>query len=148
MIQSEVPKDKTPRTSRANGHAEPDTHPPPAELPIDVRKLSNVVLRALVADAPPELERREAELADSLRAEAETLGITPERLVLRIAGKVEVRPRSERRDRRADVKAKYWNPKDHSQTWSGRGETPPQWFRDLLAAGVTREDMLIPEGAL
>lgn len=39
-------------------------------------------------------------------------------------------------------KAKYANPADPSQTWVGMGK-PPQWFRDQIAAGRSREDMQI-----
>lgn len=31
--------------------------------------------------------------------------------------------------------AKYRNPKDASQTWSGRGRQP-QWFKDAMAKGI------------
>ena len=37
------------------------------------------------------------------------------------------------------VKAKYRNPGDHSQQWSGRGRQP-SWLKTLLASGKTLED--------
>lgn len=37
---------------------------------------------------------------------------------------------------------KYANPKDPSQTWSGRGRQP-QWFKDAISAGKTPEKMEI-----
>ena len=42
----------------------------------------------------------------------------------------------------------YWNPKDHSQRTNGRGPKKPQWFLDHLAAGGSKDDMRIPEGAV
>ena len=39
--------------------------------------------------------------------------------------------------------AKYANPDDPTQTWVGMGK-PPQWFKDQLANGRTREDLLVP----
>jgi hypothetical protein len=137
---------KTPIAVRTNGHAEPSTSAPPPDLPIDVRKLSSAVLRVLALSVPQELERREAEVVDSLRTQAEALGISPERLALAIAGKREVRKRPED-DRRHVVKPLLWNPKDHAQRWSKRGAAP-KWYSDHLAAGGTEEECVIPEGAV
>lgn len=39
-------------------------------------------------------------------------------------------------------KAKYRNPADHSQTWSGTGKRS-KWLTDALAAGGNLEDFLI-----
>lgn len=44
--------------------------------------------------------------------------------------------------KRAPVSAKYVNPADSSETWSGRGRKP-RWFLAGLAAGKTPEDMAI-----
>lgn len=44
--------------------------------------------------------------------------------------------------KRAPVAAKYVNPADSSETWSGRGRKP-RWFAAGLAAGKTPEDMAI-----
>lgn len=38
--------------------------------------------------------------------------------------------------------AKYANPNDKSQTWTGKGRRP-QWFNDALAAGVTPDALEI-----
>lgn len=43
---------------------------------------------------------------------------------------------------KAPVAPKYANPKDESQTWSGRGRQP-QWFKDALESGKTPEKMEI-----
>lgn len=44
--------------------------------------------------------------------------------------------------RRAPVAAKYVNPADPSETWSGRGRKP-RWFAAGLAAGKSPEDMAV-----
>lgn len=36
--------------------------------------------------------------------------------------------------------------KDGTQTWSGRGRTP-QWMKDALEAGASKEEFLIPEAS-
>ncbi len=38
--------------------------------------------------------------------------------------------------------AKYRNPSNGDQTWTGRGKRP-QWFRDALDSGRTADSMLI-----
>lgn len=40
------------------------------------------------------------------------------------------------------VAAKYRNPKDHSQTWTGRGRKP-RWIADALAKGQKIDNFLI-----
>lgn len=44
--------------------------------------------------------------------------------------------------KRAPASAKYANPADSSDTWSGRGRKP-RWFVAALAAGKTPEDLAI-----
>lgn len=43
---------------------------------------------------------------------------------------------------KSPVAAKYRNPDNYDSTWSGRGK-PPNWFKDALDNGVTKDDMLI-----
>jgi len=43
---------------------------------------------------------------------------------------------------RSAAKAKYRNPADHAQTWSGRGKRP-RWFNAALAAGKKEKDLLV-----
>lgn len=40
------------------------------------------------------------------------------------------------------VEAKYRNPKDTSQTWTGRGRQP-RWMTDAMASGEKPDDFLI-----
>jgi DNA-binding protein H-NS len=44
--------------------------------------------------------------------------------------------------KRKPVAAKYRNPADKSQTWSGRGRQPI-WYKDAIAAGKSPEDLAI-----
>jgi|SRR5580765_4603937 len=46
------------------------------------------------------------------------------------------------RKTRRPAKAKYRNPADHAQTWSGRGKRP-RWFNAALAAGKKEKDLLV-----
>lgn len=147
--QMSVTKDKSPLPSQ-NGHAatEPATEARPPALP-DLTALSDEAIAILAVEAPREFERRKARVVESLREHARALGITPERLAAAIRPKTAAAPGADSaRDGRSTVKAKYWNPSNHEQRWSGRGETPPKWVRELLATGLTLDDLLIPEGAV
>lgn len=44
--------------------------------------------------------------------------------------------------RRAPASAKYANPANKSDTWSGRGRKP-RWFIEALAAGMQPEDLAV-----
>jgi len=46
------------------------------------------------------------------------------------------------RKTRRPAQAKFRNPSDHSQTWSGRGKRP-RWFNAALTAGKKEKDLLI-----
>ena len=48
----------------------------------------------------------------------------------------------DRRKMPPPVAAKYRNPEDHSQTWSGRGKRP-RWFHAALKTGMKEQDLLI-----
>lgn len=43
---------------------------------------------------------------------------------------------------RAPATAKFANPADRSETWSGRGRQP-RWFSDAIAAGTSPESLMI-----
>jgi DNA-binding protein H-NS len=44
--------------------------------------------------------------------------------------------------KRGSVAPKYRNPKDASQTWTGRGKRP-RWFQALIDSGKKEGDLLI-----
>ena len=43
---------------------------------------------------------------------------------------------------KGSVGAKYANPADPSQTWTGRGKRP-NWFKDALASGASEESLRV-----
>jgi DNA-binding protein H-NS len=152
--EREMPTSKSPAAS-AGGTAKVDALPDLAVLPDEV-------LALLADEAPREQQRRhakrEADFFELVREQARVLGITPARIAARLAGRIP-RPPAQRPaaarpeaggtddDGRRHVRAKYRNPRDHAQRWSGRGGKP-QWVLDHLAAEGTMEELLIPEGAL
>ncbi|KAB2941755.1 MAG: H-NS histone family protein [Hyphomicrobium sp.] len=100
---------------------------------INLTKLSYAELLKLQARLEAALaEKRAAEAnatKDQLRAMAEKAGFTVEELF----GK-----RGARRPR----EAKYRNPNNPSQTWSGRGRKP-NWFVDAVKMGAKLESLSV-----
>jgi len=127
------------------------TEPIPPALPVDLQSLPDDVLAVLAGEAPKELERRrnkrESEFLETVRAQAQALGVSPERLKAALFAKSMPRARAARDgDRRHHVAAKYKDPKT-GRTWSGRGNAPG-WFSEHVAAAGNDEALRIVEGAV
>jgi len=106
-------------------------------MPIDLKGLSQSQLNDLIHRAQSrqhELTKEKVgKLRDKLVALAKAEGFTIEELFGgRLAGRKTRRP----------AKAKYRNPADHAQVWSGRGKRP-RWFSAALAAGKKEKDLAI-----
>ena len=104
-------------------------------MTVDLHALSLKELKALqsqVAKAIAEFDdRKKVEARAELEARARELGFS----FAELAGVAQGRKRS------ASV-AKYRNPADPSDTWTGRGRKP-RWFADALKAGKSAESMAI-----
>ena len=104
-------------------------------MAIDIKNLNQSQLNELIQRAETrkrEIEREKmAKVREKLAALAKSEGFTIEELF-------GVRRRKTRRP----AKAKYRNPADHAQTWSGRGKRP-RWFSAALKAGKKEKDLLI-----
>jgi DNA-binding protein H-NS len=93
---------------------------------------------AKLADAiQNRLNAKRHEARDQLRQEliekARLFGIDP----------VDLLPTHKPRVNRSEVKPKYRDTRDPTQTWSGRGRVP-KWLQERIAAGEIKEDYLIP----
>lgn len=91
----------------------------------ELRALHNRVGRAIDNYEAERLRRARVELDQKARE----LGFTLDEVVSAKA----VRSRTA-------GKAKYANPADRSQTWSGRGRQP-RWFAEALASGRSKQSM-------
>ena len=102
---------------------------------IDLNALSLKELKALqsqVAKAIAEFDdRKKNEARAELEAKARELGFS-------LAELTGVAPSR----KRAPAVAKYRNPANAADTWSGRGRKP-RWFSDALKAGKSAESMAI-----
>ena len=103
-------------------------------MPSDLSQLSLTELHDLIAQAQQALAARQKQERKQVIAQmqqlADSIGVT---IMIQEAGK----PAS-----KAPVPAKYRNPRNPSQTWSGRG-MKPRWLVALLDEGVDIQDCLI-----
>ena len=101
----------------------------------DLNSLSMKELKELqsqVAKAIAEFEeRRKRQALAELEEKAKAMGFS----LAELTGAVKTRKRS-------PSVAKYANPADASETWSGRGRKP-RWFSEALAKGKKPDDMAI-----
>ena len=104
---------------------------------INLGKLSDKELKALKHRIENELKTSRTraiatatqELQDAIQKIARKHGLTGNEVL----GK-------KRKSRKSPVPAKYRNPKNPSQTWSGRGRQPA-WFREATENGASTEDL-------
>lgn len=93
----------------------------------DLKDLQARVARAIENYEVERLRRARAQLDEK----AKELGFTLDEIVNVKGGRA-----------RAAVRARYANPADRSQTWTGRGRKP-RWFTEALASGRTKQSMEI-----
>ncbi len=94
----------------------------------ELRELQSQVVKAISSFE----DRKKKEAVAELEERARSLGFTWAELT---GAPATVRKRS-------PAVAKYANPADSSDTWSGRGRKP-RWFESALKAGKRPEDMAI-----
>ena len=117
---------------------------------LDLENMSDGQLRELIQHARETLGRRIQERMDEFRVLAREAGF--EVTLTKIGEGVERRGRprasdgAEGDDRRREVSAKYRNPDNASETWSGRGRKP-RWLEERLAKGAPLEDFAINSAA-
>lgn len=93
----------------------------------ELKELQSQVARAISGYE----DRRRKEALAELEEKAKSMGFS----LSELTGAPTVR-------KRAPASAKYANPADSSDTWSGRGRKP-RWFEAALNAGRSPEDMAI-----
>lgn len=106
-------------------------------MKVNLKTLSIAELKDLQQEIAIEMELRGKEerqkLVQEFRDRAKALGISLEDLM---AGQ-KAKPRAA-----GKVAAKYANPADKNQTWTGRGKQP-RWVAEHVAAGKTLEDLKV-----
>ena len=106
-------------------------------MSIELSNLSLEQLDQLKVDIDREIFDRKKQKQKSLRADIERLAQEAGVSLDELFGTA-VKPTKAKKQ----VAAKYRNPNDAAQTWSGRGRQPV-WLAALLAEGKSLEDFLI-----
>jgi len=110
----------------------------------DINLKSLDELQEMQSEIKSRIKRKETELLDAARKEIESAAmVISERTGLHVDL---IMNRNSQPVKRSPVAAKYKNPSDPSETWTGRGRKP-KWVEDHIAAGGNTDDLLIvPRG--
>lgn len=104
-------------------------------MDLDLNKMSLKELKDLHSQVAKAIsgyeDRRKREALAELEEKAKTMGFSLAELTGVTAGR-----------KRSPSVAKYANPADQTDTWSGRGRKP-RWFSEALAKGKKPEDLAI-----
>lgn len=110
-------------------------------MAVDLNKLTLEELQQLIADAQAHIEVRREEAVAQARADIERIAASTGYSLQDLLGMGKPRARSSSSGRRT-VAQKYRNPRDPSQSWSGRGKRP-RWLQDELEHGGKLENFLV-----
>jgi len=102
----------------------------------DYNNLSEQELESVIAQAQQTLIEKKSNKRKEVIAEIKALAASIN-ITIDIKGEAKKHP-----TKNAKVAAKYRNPEDSSQTWSGRGLTP-KWMQALIAGGYNKRDLEI-----
>jgi DNA-binding protein H-NS len=102
----------------------------------DFNNLSETEIQALIDNAEKALKDRQSskrkEVIAQIKELAASIGVT-----------VEIQDGEKKSERKTSkVAARYRNPADSNQTWTGRG-LAPKWMQELLAAGRDKSEFEI-----
>lgn len=104
---------------------------------IDLQDKSPEQLQRLIAEAQKQLEAKQQskrkEVIAQMKELAASIGVT-----------ITIHEDDKKAGKRAasSVAAKYRNPDNYSDTWTGRG-LMPRWLRELVDSGRSKEEFLI-----
>lgn len=109
-------------------------------MTIELDNLSPKELKALIAGAEEQLQHARAAQVQSVKGKIEKLlrdnGLS-------LSDVYPTRAKSSGTAAKRKVEPKYRNPRDPSQTWSGRGRQPAWFANALKGRGVTVDSLMI-----
>lgn len=108
-------------------------------MAVDLNNLSIEELEAVIAEARELIERRREQAVARARADIERIAAGTGLSLEDLLGMGKSRARTPVRKTVAD---KYRNPRDSSQSWSGRGKRP-RWLQEQLEKGGKLESFLV-----
>jgi len=109
---------------------------------IDLNPLSIDELDALIDEAAALIETKKAEALKNAKAEIEKIAASTGMSVEELLGLRGAKPAKKAAGAKKTVADKYRNPKDHTQTWTGRGKRP-KWLQEMLDNGGKLENFLL-----
>lgn len=111
-------------------------------MAIDISKLGEKELRKLKGDVEKALAKMEKQKVDEARKAAEAAAKKFGYSLGELVGAAKPGPKPKTKAKRAPSAAKYRNPEDPSQTWSGRGRQPG-WYKEAVAKGTDPKDLAV-----
>ena len=111
-------------------------------MKIDLKNMSRKELEKLGADVEKALAKLQKKDLKKVRLEMEKLAAAHGVSVADVMGGNAPAPTKKAVKAKAKSVPKYANPKDASQTWTGKGRQPV-WFKDAIATGKSPGSMAI-----
>ncbi len=102
---------------------------------IDIQNLSPTELQNLIKSAQSALEEKQAGMRKQVIAQIKELAAS-------IGVTVEITDEKKSRKASSSVSAKYANPNNPAETWTGRG-LAPKWMKGLIDQGHSKNEFLI-----
>lgn len=110
-------------------------------MAVQLDNLSIEELEQVISDARQRIEEKREEAVARARADIERIAASTGYSLEDLLGMGKSRARAAARAQKP-VAEKYRNPRDPSQSWSGRGKRP-RWLQDLLQQGATLESLQV-----
>jgi DNA-binding protein H-NS len=112
-------------------------------MSIDISSLTVPELEALIEQAAALIESKRSQAVVDAKAEIERIAASTGMSVEELLGLRGSKAPKKVAGAKKPVADKYRNPKDYTQTWSGRGKRP-RWLQEILDKGGKLENFLIP----
>lgn len=109
-------------------------------MAIDLKSMTKKELEKLAQNVERQLERLKKQDLKKARDAAEKAAAAHGFQLSDILGGAAPAAKTRKAKPKAAGVAKYANPADSNQTWTGKGRQP-QWFKDAVAAGKSPESM-------
>jgi len=111
---------------------------------IDLGKLSLSELRKLAKDVQKAINAAETKRHKEARAAVEKVAKEYGVPITDLLAQDKAKPKRRKKPsaKKTSAKAKYRNPADPTQTWTGKGRRP-KWYLDAIAAGKSETDLLV-----
>jgi DNA-binding protein H-NS len=113
---------------------------------LDLQNKTYAELQALIAEAQQQLVEKQKTMRKEVMAQikelAASIGATVE---IKFDQQTERSGERKRGGQTGKVAAKYQNPSNPEETWTGRG-VAPKWMQELLDSGRNKDEFLIDKG--